>query len=115
MGETDVHAILEAREQTLREQLASNEELCTPPSPDNAIGRLTRQDALQQQQMALHARRRLQLQLEQLRGAFARLDAGTYGICPFCTEPIAQARLDLAPETPFCIDCQTRVESEGRR
>lgn len=107
--------VLVAREAELRGKLASNEELTRPPSLDEEIGRLTRQDALQQQQMALHARRRLQLQLEMLRGAFTRLDEGTFGTCPVCNEDVAPARLELAPETPFCIDCQTRLERERHR
>ena len=42
---------------------------------------------------------------EQLDAALARLDAGTYGRCERCGEPIARARLDALPATTVCIAC----------
>ena len=107
--------ILQARERETLAQLRSNADSAEPPSLDEEIGRLTRMDALQQQQMALHARRRLETQLAQIHGALARVDDGTYGGCALCHEPIPPARLELVPETPFCVTCQERLESEGRR
>lgn len=37
--------------------------------------------------------------------ALARLDAGTYGRCLLCAQPIGVARLAALPETVVCIDC----------
>ncbi|MFO7281453.1 MAG: TraR/DksA C4-type zinc finger protein [Thermoanaerobacterales bacterium] len=34
--------------------------------------------------------------------ALERLDAGTYGRCEACGEPIADERLAADPTTPFC-------------
>jgi len=42
---------------------------------------------------------------QQLRTALARIDAGTYGTCVRCHEPIAPARLEAMPEITTCIDC----------
>ena len=111
----DPRKVLRAREETVLAQLLTNVESARPPSLDDEIGRLTRMDALQQQQMALHARRRLELQLQQIHGAQARVDEGTFGRCALCGTGIAAERLDLVPETPFCVGCQTRMEDEGRR
>lgn len=70
------------------------------------IGRLTRMDALQQQHMAAARRQRLELQLQQILQALNRLDAGTYGECLRCGDPIAYSRLRACPETSFCLHCQ---------
>jgi DnaK suppressor protein len=35
--------------------------------------------------------------------ALARIDAGTYGFCAVCGEPIAPARLEARPTTDRCI------------
>jgi RNA polymerase-binding transcription factor DksA len=51
--------------------------------------------------------------LQQLRAAVARIDAGTYGLCAACDEPIDPARLAALPEITTCIDCAT--EAERRR
>jgi DnaK suppressor protein len=117
MGERteDPGDVLREREQTVLAQLRANADSARPPSLDEEIGRLTRMDALQQQQMALHARRRLETQLSQVRGALARVDAGTFGKCALCGHDVSAARLALVPETPFCVGCQTRLEDEGRR
>lgn len=37
--------------------------------------------------------------------ALRRLDAGTYGTCEGCGEPIDASRLDLMPETTRCRSC----------
>jgi DnaK suppressor protein len=118
LSEQDQAALADAlreRERDVLAQLDVNESHAEPPSLDEEIGRLTRMDALQQQQMALHARRRLQIQLETIRGALARVAEGTLGTCVMCATGIARERLDLVPETPFCVSCQQELESQGRR
>jgi len=43
--------------------------------------------------------------LSQIGEALERLDAGTYGLCVRCGEPIAAARLEARPYAPNCIGC----------
>lgn len=40
-----------------------------------------------------------------LRAALARLDAGTYGTCTVCGEPIAPARLAALATAVTCVGC----------
>ncbi|HEX6992666.1 MAG TPA: TraR/DksA C4-type zinc finger protein [Gammaproteobacteria bacterium] len=49
-------------------------------------------------------------ELRAIEYALARIEAGSYGICRACGQPIAEERLRAIPETPLCIDCQTRAE-----
>jgi DnaK suppressor protein len=37
--------------------------------------------------------------------ALEKLDEGTYGTCDACGQPIAPARLRVAPESTLCIEC----------
>ncbi len=69
------------------------------------IGRLSRMDALQGQEMARAAERRRGLELRKIDAALARIDAGDYGWCVRCGEEIAAERLRLDPAVPVCIDC----------
>ncbi|WP_445152081.1 TraR/DksA family transcriptional regulator [Baekduia sp. Peel2402] len=50
------------------------------------------------------------LETKQLRvlRALEKLEAGTYGICDSCGQPIAPARLRFAPESVLCISCARR-------
>jgi RNA polymerase-binding transcription factor DksA len=37
--------------------------------------------------------------------ALARIEAGTFGICPRCQGPIPAARLELRPAGRYCVPC----------
>lgn len=100
-----LRALLEDLRAELRAGLASNDDSTQPVSPDRAIGRLTRQDAMLAQQMALELKRRNQVRLGQVEQALRRVNQGTYGICARCEEEISLARLKVRPEAPFCIQC----------
>ena len=69
------------------------------------VGRLSRMDALQGQEMARAAGRRRDVELRKIDAALARLDSGDYGWCVSCGEEIATERLRLDPAVPVCIDC----------
>ncbi len=43
--------------------------------------------------------------LGQVEDALRKLDAGTYGVCERCREPIAPARLEAMPDARRCITC----------
>ncbi|WP_119153075.1 TraR/DksA family transcriptional regulator [Caldimonas tepidiphila] len=49
-------------------------------------------------------------ELDAVQRALDRLEAGSYGDCLGCGEPIPQPRLEAAPEAALCLDCQTRHE-----
>lgn len=96
---------LTQRSQEIETQIADMEEDCVPVAPDHSIGRLTRNDAMQSQQMARHLRERLELQQTQIKTAFDRIASGKYGICVMCKEPIGPKRLEIVPEAPLCVAC----------
>lgn len=45
-------------------------------------------------------------ELKQIVAALRRMDAGSYGQCEDCGEPIDERRLRALPATPFCTPCQ---------
>lgn len=71
-----------------------------------AVGRVSRIDAIQQQEMAKAGEVHSAKHLQALHGALKRLDSGDYGFCEECGETIALARLKIKPEALFCINCQ---------
>ena len=48
--------------------------------------------------------------LEQGERALARIDAGTYGVCESCGQPIGKARLQAFPRAALCVACKQRQE-----
>jgi RNA polymerase-binding protein DksA len=67
-----------------------------------------------EQQRDLALRDRATQQLELVDTALARLDAGTFGTCLRCGNPIPAARLEALPWAAHCIDCQSAVDRERR-
>src|SRR6516162_11481330 len=48
--------------------------------------------------------------LDQGERALIRIDAGTYGVCESCGEPIGKARLLAFPRATLCVACKQREE-----
>ena len=51
--------------------------------------------------------------LKKIDHALSKIEAGTFGICEDCEEPISAKRLEARPETTLCIRCkedQERIE-----
>lgn len=69
------------------------------------VGRLSRMDAMQVQQMALESARRRRHQLLEVEGALRRIASGEYGYCIGCGEEIDARRLSVDPTNSRCIEC----------
>jgi len=99
---------------TLRDELGRQQERVADSTkavaPDDAIGRITRLDAMQQQGMAIEERRRRGVRLQQIAAALAAVDNGEYGYCRRCDEPVGYRRLKAKPESPFCVTCAGGLE-----
>ena len=75
------------------------------------VGRLSRMDAMQIQQMELALSRRQQDELIAIKQALKRLDDGEYGECFACGEDIDPRRLEIDPIATLCISCAQQRES----
>ncbi|MDY0350473.1 MAG: TraR/DksA C4-type zinc finger protein [Desulfobulbaceae bacterium] len=85
----------------------------TPVELDQArMGRLSRMDALQQQEMDRAAARLSDLELQRIETALRRLDTGDYGYCVMCDDEIAEGRLRFDPSVLTCISCARKAESK---
>ena len=100
---------------TLREELeiatvASDESSQVVELDQARVGRLSRMDAMQAQQMAQASGRRRELMLHRVTAALARIDNGDYGVCQTCDEPINPQRLEFDPTAVLCIQCASKAE-----
>jgi DnaK suppressor protein len=95
----------------LRKDIESFEALARPVAPDNAIGRLTRMEAINAQGINVAALGKARHTLACLERALPRVDHPDFGLCRECGESIPFARLMILPETDLCVPC---AEAEGR-
>lgn len=69
------------------------------------LGRLSRMDAMQAQQMSLETSRRRQHQIVKVDGAINRIETDEYGFCFVCGDEIDSRRLALEPTSTRCLAC----------
>lgn len=85
----------------------------TPIELDQArIGRLSRMDALQAQEMDRETARRRQRQLTRIESALRRIEDGTYGVCFVCGDDIGARRLSVDPAVTRCMRCASETASQ---
>jgi DnaK suppressor protein len=96
---------IEAAITETQQDIASLEELTKPIAPDNAIGRLSRMDAIGNMSINksnLHSSRQ---KLIMLNRALDRIDEPEFGICADCGEPIPVGRIMIMPQATLCVRC----------
>ncbi len=75
------------------------------------MGRLSRMDGMQQQEMSKASNQRRQLKLVQIAAALKRIENKDYGYCNECEEDINPKRLEHSPAVSLCIACAEALES----
>jgi DnaK suppressor protein len=56
----------------------------------------------------------LQERMREVDRALEQLEAGTYGICDNCNQPIPPERLEARPFATLCVNCQSQVDRQRR-
>ena len=79
-----------------------------PVAPDNAIGRISRMDAINNKSVSEASLRAAKVKLEKLERNLKRIDMEDFGKCSRCGNDIRPARLLFMPETSWCIHCARR-------
>ena len=89
----------------IQDYLKKSQDSASAVEPDNALGRLSRMEAMQDQQMVLELRRRKKRQLSDVASALKRIEQNSFGSCMFCGKTISNDRLDAFPEVQTCVNC----------
>lgn len=76
------------------------------------MGRLSRMDAMQGQEVAKATQQRRKRQSRRIELALQRIEDGEYGLCRQCDGAIDPRRLAFDPTTPLCPDCASANESQ---
>ena len=50
------------------------------------------------------------MRLKEVDEALDRIEAGAYGVCEECGEPIGLKRLEVKPVAKYCVPCKTKLE-----
>ncbi|MEO1106363.1 MAG: TraR/DksA C4-type zinc finger protein [Pseudomonadota bacterium] len=109
MNETkrsDFDTLIRARLEELTALSASAERSQAVVELDQqAVGRLSRMDALQNQAMAKAQKTNRNIETHRLKAALQRLEDGEYGYCEDCGDRIPDGRLKLDLAASKCVSC----------
>lgn len=96
--------ILQEIEQT-NISIAELRDLTKPISPDCAIGRISRMDAINNKTINEEALRKAENKLKGLQITFQNIDDQDFGLCARCKNEIPLGRILLMPHSRFCVHC----------
>ena len=85
--------------------VAQLKELTKPIPPENAIGRVSRMDAINNKSVNEAALCQTELTLQKLRIALTKVDDPNFGNCYSCGNKIPWGRIMLVPHSNKCVHC----------
>lgn len=94
---------------SMQHEIDGLKEKTKPIIPDCSLGRLTRQEMIQEQQVNEHALHEAEIRVNKLKYALQKVDKEDYGICAECDEEIIFERLMLLPESTHCVACKQEL------
>ncbi len=94
---------------SMQDEIEALKEKTKPITPDCSLGRLTRQEMIQEQQVNEHALHEAEIRVNKLKYALGKVDKESYGICAECEEEIIFERLMLLPESTHCVACKSEL------
>jgi DnaK suppressor protein len=95
------------------QEITGNRKIIEPVNLDQSrVGRLSRMDAMLQQEMAQAAARISSNEERRIRVALDRMASGDFGYCILCDEEISEGRLRVDPSALTCIACAQTTEEK---
>ena len=96
---------METEREACRKEIIRLEKSAAPVAPDNALGRLTRMESLNDRGVSGAALENQKQKLFQLDRALEKVGTAGFGLCATCRQPIPLARLLALPESTRCVRC----------
>jgi DnaK suppressor protein len=101
----DIKAKVLAEIDKTEKSIADYKELTKPISPENAIGRISRMDAINNKSVTEAALRQAESKLKNLQLVLENMEDQDFGLCQKCQKPIPIGRILLMPQSRFCVNC----------
>ena len=105
MDKNKIENIIEEKIKDLTLEIDELRQIAKPIEPENAIGRISRMDAINNKSINDRMLRNSLQKLKNLKNGLKRLSNIDFGICIQCRREININRLLLIPETLKCVKC----------
>lgn len=101
----ELKILIEKKMGLSRRKVLAYKEMAAPVKPENAIGRVSRMDAINNKSVAESALREEEEKLRGLEYMLKNIDKDDFGSCSLCGQQIPIPRLLLMPHSPYCVHC----------
>ncbi len=89
----------------VEQRIKKLKDLTQAVEPDNAIGRVSRMDAINNKSVNDAALRTAENKLSSIKETLKNIDKEDFGKCRKCGQPIQMGRLVIMPESSLCMRC----------
>jgi DnaK suppressor protein len=103
-----IRSKIERKLKQFKEDIIYLEEATRPIPPENAIGRVSRMDAINNKSVNVASLTKLRKKEQDYREVLTRLDRDDFGVCTRCEEPLSLQRIMMMPESKVCMKCLKR-------
>jgi len=108
MNKEELNSILKIIEEEISKTETSIEhykELTKPIAPENAIGRVSRMDAINNKSVNDAALNKAEQKLSNLKVSLSNINDPDFGVCFKCKNNIPIGRILIMPHARFCVQC----------
>ncbi len=105
LNKKELLALLDREISKTRDKIEAYKLSSGPIAPDDAIGRVSRMDAINNRAIVQAAQRTAEEKLTKLIYMKDNIDDPSFGDCVQCGNKIPLGRLILKPESPYCVRC----------
>ncbi|MBT3646925.1 MAG: TraR/DksA family transcriptional regulator [Flavobacteriales bacterium] len=105
LGRDEILGLLEREIEKTTAIIEEYKKSAGPIAPDDAIGRISRMDAINNRTIVEAALRTAEDKLTKLIHMKDHIDDPDFGNCARCGNEIPPGRLILKPESPYCVRC----------
>ena len=102
---TEIEKVIKNEIYQTEQDILHYKELTKPIAPENAIGRVSRMDAINNKSVNEAALRKAEQKLKKLNITLSNLNEPEFGVCAKCKNNIPIGRIMLMPHSRFCVNC----------
>ena len=105
MNEDELISKIEEEISVTERKIKDLRKLTKPISPSDAIGRVSRMDAINNKSVNENSWRQAEVKLSNLKRVLENVGTSNFGICVKCKNQIPIGRILIRPQSLLCVNC----------
>ncbi|MCA0152288.1 TraR/DksA family transcriptional regulator [Winogradskyella vincentii] len=105
MNEDELISKIEEEISATEKKIKDLQNLTKPISPSDAIGRVSRMDAINNKSVNENSLRQAEVKLSNLKRVLENVGTPDFGICVKCKNQIPIGRILIRPQSLLCVNC----------